>query len=67
MTPRRPIGVQQGERGSHRESCKLPIGRLGAIYDSQPHGYALFFIAIRIRVKILRDNLLKEHLALQNI
>jgi hypothetical protein len=26
-----------------------------------------FFIAIRIRVKILRDNLLKEHLALKNI
>ncbi len=40
-----------GERGgSHRESSLLPLGHLRVIYDSQPHGYALF-IAIRIRVK----------------
>jgi hypothetical protein len=32
------------------ELSLLSIGRLGVIYDSQPHGYA-FFIAIRISVK----------------
>ncbi len=46
MTPRRPIGVQGGGGGSHRESSLLPTGRLGVIDDSS---YALF-IAIRIRV-----------------
>jgi hypothetical protein len=50
MTPRQPIGVQQGEGGSHMESSLLPIGHLGVILNSQPHCYALF-IAIWIRVK----------------
>jgi hypothetical protein len=49
MTPRQIIGVRGGG-GLHRESALLPIGRLGVIYDSQPHGYALYIIAIRIRV-----------------
>jgi hypothetical protein len=49
MTPRQKIGVHGG--GSlHRESALLPIGCLGVVYDSQPHGYALYFIAIPIRV-----------------
>jgi hypothetical protein len=39
-----------GEGGSHRESSLRPIGQLIVIYDSQPHVYALFFIAIRTRV-----------------
>ncbi len=47
----RPIGVWWGKGGSHKESFLLSIGPLVVIYDSQPHGYALFFIAIRIRVK----------------
>ncbi len=42
MTPRRPIEVRQGERESHKESSLLPFGRLGVMYDSQPHGYILF-------------------------
>jgi hypothetical protein len=41
------------EGGSHREFSLLLIGCLGVIYDSQPHGSSLFFIAIRIRVKII--------------
>jgi hypothetical protein len=53
MTPRRPIGMRQKRGGSHRESSLLPIGRLGVIYDSQPHGYALF-LEIRIRGKLVR-------------
>ncbi len=40
LTPRRQIGVLQEEGGSQRESSLLPIGHLGVIYDSQPHGYA---------------------------
>jgi hypothetical protein len=48
MTPRQPIGVWQGKGSSHRESFPLPIGHLGVIYDSQPHGYTLF-IAIQFR------------------
>jgi hypothetical protein len=40
-----------GVGGSHRESSLLPIGRLGVIYDSQLHSYALFFIAVWIRIK----------------
>jgi hypothetical protein len=43
MIPKRPIGVRWGEGGSHRESSLVPIARLGVTYDSQPHGYALFF------------------------
>jgi hypothetical protein len=40
LTPRQPIGGgRQG--GSHRKSSLLPNGRLGVIYDSQPHGYVL--------------------------
>jgi hypothetical protein len=35
-------GSVEREGGSHRESSLLPIGHLGVIYDSQPHGYALF-------------------------
>ncbi len=52
MTPRRPIEMQRGERGSHRYSSRLPIGRLVVIYvyDYKLHGYTLF-IAIWIRVK----------------
>jgi hypothetical protein len=50
MTPKRPIGVRQRGRGSHRESFLLPIRRLGVLYDSESHSYALFSIAIRIRV-----------------
>ncbi len=42
MTPRPPIGVRWKNEGSCRESPLLPPGRLGVIYDSQPHGYALF-------------------------
>ncbi len=33
-----------GEGGSQRESSLLPIGRQGAKYDSQPHGYTIFYI-----------------------
>jgi hypothetical protein len=47
MTPRQPIGVWQG--GSCRGSSLLPIGHLGVKYYSQPHGYTLIFIVIRIR------------------
>ncbi len=36
----------------YREPFMLPIGHLGVIYDSQLRGYALLFIAIRIRVKV---------------
>jgi hypothetical protein len=43
--------MRQGRGGSHRESSLLPIDHLGVIYDSQPHGYALF-TAIQIRVNI---------------
>jgi hypothetical protein len=57
MTPRRPIGVGQGDGGSQRKSSLLPVGRLGVIYDSQPHRFALFFIAIRVRVKINQSHL----------
>jgi hypothetical protein len=42
MTPRPPTGVQRGGI-SHRESSLLPISHLGVIYDSQPHGFALFY------------------------
>ncbi len=49
MTPRQLFGVWPGEGGSHREFSLLPIGHLGVICDSQPHG-ALFFIAIGFRV-----------------
>jgi hypothetical protein len=28
---------------THRESSMLPIGRLGVIHDSQPHGYVLLY------------------------
>jgi hypothetical protein len=51
MTPRRPSEVYRRGWGSRRESSLLPIGRLGVKYDSQPHGNALFFIAIQIKVK----------------
>jgi hypothetical protein len=44
--------VRQGRGGFYRESSQLPIGRLGVVYDSQPHGYALFFMDILIRVNI---------------
>ncbi len=54
MTPRQPIGACWGRRGSHREASLLPIGRLGVIYDSQPHGYSLFFIAIGIIVNYVQ-------------
>jgi hypothetical protein len=37
-----------GGGGSHRVSSLLPIGHLGVIQDSKPHGYALF-IAVWIR------------------
>jgi hypothetical protein len=40
-----------GGRGLSREFSVLPIGLLGVIYDSQPHSYALFFIAAQVRVK----------------
>jgi hypothetical protein len=50
LTPRQPIGVWRGGGGSHRESSLLSTGFLGVIYDSQPHGYTHFFIAIRIRI-----------------
>jgi hypothetical protein len=43
MIRRRQIGSAPGSGGSRRESFLLPIGRLGVIYDSQPHGYALFY------------------------
>ncbi len=42
MTHRWPTGMRHGGRGSHRETSLLPIGRLGVIYDSESHGYALF-------------------------
>jgi hypothetical protein len=32
------------EGGSYRESFLLPISRLGVIYDSQPHGFEVFFL-----------------------
>jgi hypothetical protein len=44
VTPRRPIEVRQRERESYRESSLLPVGRLGVMYDSQRHGYVLFYI-----------------------
>jgi hypothetical protein len=53
MTPRRPTGVRWGGGDFNRESSLLPIGHLGVIYDSKPIGYALFFIAIQISVKLL--------------
>ncbi len=50
MTPRIPVEVYRGDGGSRRESSLLRFGRLGVIYNSQPHGYVLF-VAIQIRVK----------------
>jgi hypothetical protein len=41
LTPRQPTGGGGGD--SHREFFLLPIGRLGVVYDSQPHGYILFY------------------------
>jgi hypothetical protein len=49
-----------GVGGSHRESSLLPISRPGVIYDSQLHGYALFFIAVRIRVNIVENTLARS-------
>ncbi len=42
--------------GSHKESSLLPIDRLGVKYDSQLQSYALFFIAIRIRINVAALN-----------
>jgi hypothetical protein len=40
-----------GEGVVCEESSLLPIGSLEVIYDSLPHSYTLFVIAIQIRVK----------------
>jgi hypothetical protein len=50
MTLRQSIRVRQGEGTSHREFFHFPIGHLGVKDDSQLHGFALFFLAIWIRV-----------------
>ncbi len=48
-----------GEGCSHRESSLLTIGHLGIIYDSQLHGYALFYSHLDLRLILFRG-LLEE-------
>ncbi len=52
MTPRRPIGVHQGEGGSRRESSLPPIGCLVVIYDSQFHYSDCLYSRPRLDLKL---------------
>ncbi len=56
-----------GGGGSHREFFLLLFGRLEVIHDSQPHDYALFFIAIRVRVKYLYTYVYKRAVYIKGI